>query len=307
MIRISEFMEQYTGIPAEAQHKLLLSVIVLLFLSALRLLVLRIVWRNTENVKTRYFWKQLFSYIMPIAAILMIGMVWIDAFRHVGTFLGILSAGIAIALKDLLANIAGWLFITFRKPFVVGDRIQVGPHKGDVIDLRIYQFSILEIGNWVDADQSTGRVIHIPNGKVFTEPQANYTQGFRYIWNELEVRITFESNWERAKSILEEIIRNHTAGTLENAELELKEASKMYMIHYQYLTPIIYVRVVENGILLTARYLCEAHKRRGLEAVLWEAILAQFKQYDDITWAYPTQRFVNYPATADLSGRKMNG
>jgi small-conductance mechanosensitive channel len=304
MISISSLVEEFTGIPVDVQHKLLISVVILLFLSALRFLILRIVWRNTENVKTRFFWKHLFSYIMPVAAILMVGMVWIDAFRHLGTFLGILSAGIAIALKDLLANIAGWLFITFRKPFVVGDRIQIGPHKGDVIDLRIYQFSILEIGNWVDADQSTGRVIHIPNGKVFTESQANYTQGFRYIWNELEVRITFESNWEKAKSILEEIIRNHTSDILGNAEQELKEASKMYMIHYQYLTPIVYARVVENGILLTARYLCEAQKRRGSEAALWEVILSQFRQYNDITWAYPTQRFVNYQTTIDHSQGK---
>lgn len=301
MNRIASLVEEFAGITAETQYKLIISVIILLFLSAIRLLILRTVWRNTENVKTRYFWKHIFSYIMPVAALMMIGMVWIDAFRHVGTFLGILSAGIAIALKDLLANIAGWLFIIFRKPFVVGDRIQIGPHKGDVIDLMIYQFSILEIGNWVDADQSTGRVIHIPNGKVFTEPQANYTQGFKYIWNELELRITFESNWQKAKSILESIVKNQASGLLTDAQFELKEASKMYMIHYQYLTPIVYTSVVENGIRLTIRYLCDPHKRRGSEATLWEEIIRQFGECTDIQWAYPTQRFVNLPVSLTTS------
>lgn len=301
MNRITSLVEEFAGITAEAQYKLIISVIILLSLSAIRLLILRIVWRNTENVKTRYFWKHIFSYVTPVTAIFMIGMVWIDAFRHIGTFLGILSAGIAIALKDLLANIAGWLFIIFRKPFVVGDRIQIGPHKGDVIDLRIYQFSILEIGNWVDADQSTGRLIHIPNGKVFTEPQANYTQGFKYIWNELELRITFESNWQKARSILETIIKNQASGLLTDAQFELKEASKMYMIHYQYLTPIVYTSVVENGIRLTIRYLCDPHKRRGSEAALWEEILRQFGECADIQWAYPTQRFVNLPVSLKTS------
>jgi small-conductance mechanosensitive channel len=295
MKQITSFLEEIAGVTVDTQYKVFISIVILLFLYVLKLLILRIVWRNTDNVKTRYFWKQLLAHVIPVASILMIGMVWIDAFRHLGTFIGLLSAGIAIALKDMLANIAGWLFIMFRKPFVVGDRIQIGPHRGDVIDLRLYQFTILEIGNWVDADQSTGRVIHIPNGKVFTEPQANYTHGFKYIWNELEVRITFESNWTKAKSILESIIQNHTSGLIQPAEHEIKEASKMYMIHYQYLTPIVYTTVVENGIRLTIRYLCDAHKRRGSEVAIWEEILSQFKQYPDIQWAYPTQRFVSYP------------
>jgi small-conductance mechanosensitive channel len=295
MKQITSFLEEIAGVTVDTQYKVFISIVILLFLYVLKLLILRIVWRNTDNVKTRYFWKQLLAHVIPVASILMIGMVWIDAFRHLGTFIGLLSAGIAIALKDMLANIAGWLFIMFRKPFVVGDRIQIGPHRGDVIDLRLYQFTILEIGNWVDADQSTGRVIHIPNGKVFTEPQANYTHGFKYIWNELEVRITFESNWTKAKSILESIIQNHTSGLIQPAEHELKETSKMYLIHYQYLTPIVYTTVVENGIRLTIRYLCDAHKRRGSEVAIWEEILSQFKQYPDIQWAYPTQRFVSYP------------
>jgi small-conductance mechanosensitive channel len=295
MGKITSFFEEIAGVTVDTQYKLFISIVILLFLYVLKLLILRIVWRNTDNIKTRYFWKQLLAHVIPVTAILMIGMVWIDAFRHLGTFIGLLSAGIAIALKDMLANIAGWLFIMFRKPFVVGDRIQIGPHRGDVIDLRLYQFSILEIGNWVDADQSTGRVIHIPNGKVFTEPQANYTQGFKYIWNELEIRITFESNWTKAKSILETIIQNHTSALIQPAEHEIKEATKMYMIQYQYLTPIVYTTIVENGIRLTIRYLCDAHKRRGSEAALWEEILTQFKLYPDIQWAYPTQRFVSYP------------
>jgi small-conductance mechanosensitive channel len=295
MERVLSFLEDFAGVTVEAQRNIIVSIIILLVLSIIRLIVLRIVWRNTENVKTRYFWKRLISYIIPLTGIMLIGMVWIDAFRHLGAFLGLLSAGIAIALKDLLANIAGWLFIMFRKPFTVGDRIQIGQHSGDVIDLRLYQFSILEIGNWVNADQSTGRVIHIPNGKVFTESQANYTQGFRYIWNEIEVRITFESEWQKAKSILEDIIRKNSDNLVKPAEHELKEASKMYLIHYQHLTPIVYVTAAENGVKLSLRYLCTAHTRRVTEAAIWEDILQEFNLHRDIQWAYPTQRFVSIP------------
>ncbi len=245
MGKLALVIQNYTGITPETQEKIGVSIAIMVFLYLIRYLFLQIVWKHTEDVKTRYLWKRVLSYIVPVTAIVLIGTVWVHAFRYMGAFLGLLSAGIAIALKDLLANIAGWLFIMFRKPFVIGDRIQIGPHQGDVIDLRLYQFSILEIGNWVGSDQSTGRIIHIPNGKVFTEPQANYTQGFHYIWNELEVRLTFESNWQKAKSVLTGIVNNHTQGVLRPAELDLKEASKLYLIHYQYLTPIVYVTVME--------------------------------------------------------------
>jgi small-conductance mechanosensitive channel len=58
---------------------------------------------------------------------------------------GLFSAGIAIALKDLIVNIAGWTFIVWRRPLGVGDLIEIGEHAGDIIDIRIFQFTILEI------------------------------------------------------------------------------------------------------------------------------------------------------------------
>src|SRR5690606_23340188 len=130
------------------------------------------------------------------------------------------------------ANLAGWLFILIRHPFAVGDRIQMGQHAGDVIDIRLFQFTILEINNWVEADQSTGRIIHIPNGKVFTDPQINYSAGFNYIWNEMKVRLTFESNWIKARKILQDTANHHAEDVDREAEREIFEANKNFMIHY---------------------------------------------------------------------------
>ncbi len=62
-------------------------------------------------------------------------------------------------------------------------------------------FSLMEIGNSDDADQSTDRIIHIPNGKVFTEVLANYGQGFQYVGYEIPELGTFESDWRKAKKL----------------------------------------------------------------------------------------------------------
>jgi small-conductance mechanosensitive channel len=291
MKNIHDYLAQTTGLPPDIMGKIILSLGIILFLYLLKLVVLRIVWRQTKNVKTRYQWKRTLSFILPFAGLILVGSVWVQAFRQFGAFLGLFSAGLAIALKDPLTNLAGWFFIVFRHPFVVGDRVQIGGHAGDVIDIRLFQFTILEIGNWVDADQSTGRIIHLPNGKVFTEPQLNYTTGFDYIWNEMQVRITFESNWEKAKTILQEIASQRAENIDRAAEREIFEASKNFMIHYTHLTPYVYTSIKEFGVQLTIRYLCNPRKRRGTENEIWQDILNRFRNHNDIQFAYPTTRF----------------
>jgi small-conductance mechanosensitive channel len=250
-----------------------------------------IVWSQTKTIKTRYQWKRSLSFILPFVGLIIIGGIWLSAFRQFGAFLGLFSAGLAIALKDPLTNLAGWFFIVFRHPFVVGDRVQIGEHAGDVVDIRLFQFSILEIGNWVDADQSTGRIIHIPNSKVFNEAQANYSSGFNYIWNEIPVTLTYESNWEKAKTILSEVIGRHAEQFTKTAEKEIFNASRNYLIYYRHFTPIVYVKVAEYGVKLTMRYLCDPRRRRGSENDIWQDVLISFSMHKDIQLAYPTTRF----------------
>lgn len=291
MNQLNEFLTYHVGLNTETLGKVFVTILIIVLLSLLRLLILRLVWRRTHDAKVRYRWKRTLSFLFPSLGVLLVGAVWIKAFEEFGTFLGLFTAGIAIALKDPLTNLAGWFFIIFRKPFSVGDRVQIGPHIGDVIDIRPFQFTVLEIGNWVEADQSTGRIIHLPNGKVFLEPQANYSSGFEYIWNEIKVNITFESNWVKAKSILEQIINELAEDIPLKAQKEILEASKNYMIYYKHLTPIVYTSVKEYGVRLTVRYLCNPRRRRGSENEFWQKVLLAFKSEKDIRFAYPTTRF----------------
>ena len=153
---LTEAIQGTFRIDAATQEKLLVSFAILLVLWLIRLLVLVVVHRRSDDVRIRYRWKKTSQYVMVTLAVVILGTIWIQGFRSLATYLGLLSAGLAIALKELVANFVGWAFILWRRPFEVGDRIQIGDTAGDVIDLRIFQFTLLEIGNWVDADQSTG-------------------------------------------------------------------------------------------------------------------------------------------------------
>ena len=293
MTHLFGFIHETAGLIPDLQIKLLTSAVIILVLWLIRTLVLRIVWRKTEDVKTRYVWRKTLTYTAVTFSIILVGFVWYTGFQSMATFLGLVSAGIAIVLKDPITNVAAWVFILARRPFTLGDRIKIGDNAGDVIDIRVFQFTLMEIGDWVDADQSTGRILHIPNGKVFVETLANYSKGFQYIWDEIPVLVTFESNWKKAKDILQNIGNKHAEHLSKTAEQRIKEASKKFMIFYNTLTPIVYTSVKDCGVLLTIRYLCEPRHRRGSEHAIWEDILQEFAKCKDIDFAYPTQRFYN--------------
>lgn len=288
---ISEWFRHNFGISADAQEKILTSLIAVLLLMVIRRIILKITFKKVDNVKTQYKWRKTSTYIISFIGFLILIKIWFQGFGSVATFLGLLSAGIAIALKDPIVNLVAWLFIMIRKPFEVGDRIEIDNVAGDVIDIRIFQFTVMEIGNWVDSDQSTGRIIHIPNGKIFTDFQANYSTGFNYIWNEIGVLVTFESDWKTAKDILFKIVNHHAEHLTSDVQKMIKETSRKFMIFYSVLTPIVYTSVKDSGVMLTMRYLCDVRKRRSTEQSIWEDVLIEFAKHDDIDFAYPTTRF----------------
>lgn len=200
MQHVFSSLSKLFGLPLDLQYKLFSSIVIILSLWLIRFVILKIAFKKITVLPIRYKWKKTSLYLSFLIGMLIVGRIWIEGLNSLTTFIGLFSAGLAIALKDLVSNIAGWLFIIGKRPLEVGDRVQIGSIAGDVIDIRIFQFTILEIGNWVDDDQSTGRIIHLPNGQVFQKEIANYSKGFQYIWNEIPVVITFESNWEKAKN-----------------------------------------------------------------------------------------------------------
>jgi small-conductance mechanosensitive channel len=282
------------GISAETQWNIVLTLLVALALVLVRRAMLIVVDRRVRDRAARYRWSKVTAYGTFVVGVLVLVQVWFTAIRSLGTFLGLLSAGLAIALKDLVADLAGWMFILWRRPFEPGDRIQIGAHAGDVVDIRIFAFTVMEIGNWVAADQSTGRLIHLPNQSVFTQPLANYTASFPFLWNELPVTVTFESDWRRAKELLETIAREEVGDVAAEAERTLTQTSQRFLIHYRTLTPAVYTEVIDSGVNLTIRYLCHPRKRRGTAEALWERILDRLHAEDGIDFAYPTHRvFLN--------------
>jgi len=295
MEQLNDLEKLIESLGADFLAKFATSIAIILLLWLIRYLTLRFLRRRVKDIKQKYKWRKNITYIIVPIGFYIIANVWIEEFQSISTYLGLLSAGIAIALREPLVNLAGWLFIIWRHPFSVGDRVQIGNNFGDIIDQRIFQFTIMEIGNWVDAEQYTGRMVHIPNSKVFTEVQANYSDGFNFIWNEIPIIVTFESDWKKAKKILVDIAILHGKEYGDIAENEVQKASIDFMIYKPEYTPEVYTSVEDIGVALTIRYATPLRKRRVTEQAIWEDVLDEFAKHDDIDFAYPTTRYyLNY-------------
>ena len=303
--RTVDAAEQATGVGRTLTEDLLLTGLVVVLLWATRAVVLLAVRRHTDgsgNVgsddpRTLYRWRKGTLYAAVAIGIAVLLPMWVGAFDSVATFFGLLTAGLAIALRDPIVNVFGWFYILWRRPFVPGDRITVREHTGDVTDQRLFGFTLLEVATETGAFQSTGRVVFVPNGWVFAESFVNHTGAFAYIWNEVAVTVTFESGWRGLKADLAAVGERHGATFSADAERALRRAASEHFIFFSALTPVVYTSVVQDGVRLTLRYLVAPRLKRVSEEAVWEDVLDAVAARGDVAFAHTTQRV--YRATEE--------
>ncbi len=295
MHQVYNLLENVTGLSIAFQRQMLLTVAVLLTLWVLSRLVLKIIYKRLPDIRKQYRWRKILNYISTALAIMLLVNIWFNGLQSIATFLGLLSAGLVVALREPLVNMAGWLFLISIRPFRIGDRIQIAEQVGDVIDIQLFQFTINEVRIWVEGDQPTGRVVHVPNGKLFTTAVANYNYGFPFIWHEVVAHVTFESNWQKARAIMLDAAGLHCEKLSATAKRQVRMRSQRHLIFYEDFDPKVYIKVVDNGIQITSRYLNKIAGRRISENKVWEEVLPQFLASPDIQFAYPTTRFYQTP------------
>ncbi len=267
------------------------SLISVVVISGLASLAIWFINRYVIDVRRRHNSRKTAIFIGSVLAILVVVRIWIAEFSSVTVILSVVGAGVALALHEVILCFAGWVIISLRKIYQPGDRIELANLKGDVIDIGVFHTSLLEVGNWAGGEQSTGRTVQAPNSSIFRNPVHNYTKGFGYIWNEIRVVVTFESDWQKGKKIMEARAREGAQEIAAEAGELIDEMAGRYYIHYDKFTPIVYVNIVDNGVELTLRYLTPVQKRRATQDALCRAILEDFNKVEQIDFAYPTFRF----------------
>jgi len=127
----------------------------------------RSISRHIGDVDTRYKTRKLVSFFGYATAILAVSTVYSERLGGFTVAFGVAGAGIAFALQEVIASVAGWVVVSLGSLYKPGDRVQLGGIKGDVIDISILRTTLMEVGEWVAGDLYTGRVVRVGNSFVF--------------------------------------------------------------------------------------------------------------------------------------------
>ncbi len=281
-----------------------MSIVLKLFLSLLALVLMLIVQHGVRNllraqikeptrVHTLYMMTRNSLFIVGGIIILFI---WLGSGSNFGVAMGILGAGIAFASQEVLGSLAGYVNIVTGDLFQIGHRVRIGNVVGDVLDVSILRTTVMEIGEWVRADQYTGRIVTVANRVVFSEPVYNYTQHWQYLWDEIVIPITYTSDWRRAGEVMLEHGRGYTADFQSQAQAELSALIEDYPVHETAVEPTLYIVMTDNWIEITLRYVVEARERRRVKGQLHKELLQCFESATDITVASMTVEIVGFPS-----------
>lgn len=220
------------------------------------------------------------NVILTIINLIIIIMIWDKYIDNIITIISFVSAAMTLALRDFVYNFCAGIYIKIKKPFSLEHRIEVNDIKGDVVSLNALSFEVLEVGNNINADQSTGRIINIPNSVAITSPIKNYEKNFKYIWAELTVKTKIDIDIKATKAKLLEIVKSNEVVKRipKKMETEMEEISLDYHIYYNKLDPIVYCRVVDSHVEFYIRYLVHPKKIRYVEDDIWTKILKANKE-----------------------------
>ena len=210
--------------------------------------------------------------------------------------IGLFTAGITFTLQELILSIAGSFYIFFVRVYKPGDRIEINGIKGDVIDIDSIYTTLMEMGEWVSSDNYSGRIVKISNAFVFKGPIKNYSMDFPFVWDELNILITFESDLDLAKKIVLEQAELLLADYTEKSTAKWEEMVERYYIEDSKLAPSIAINLTDNWVAINLRYITDYKKRRATKHELLELIQREIKATQGtVSFASTTLQLLKIP------------
>ena len=261
--------------------------------------------RRIRHPDHRYHARKLITFAGYLAGILLITIVFSDKLGHLTVAFGVAGAGVAFALQEVIASIAGWVAISLGHFYQVGDRVQLGGIMGDAIDIGVLRTTLMECGEWVNSDPYNGRIVRLANSFVFKEPVFNYSADFPFLWDEITVPVKYGSDHQLAREILQRVVHEVTGGYVARAETAWRGVVEKYRVEKANVEPTVTVIANDNWIEFTARYVVDYKQRRAVKDQIFTRILEAFEQTGErVTIASTTIQIVEMPAFDVRLGEK---
>jgi small-conductance mechanosensitive channel len=246
--------------------------------------------RFVKEEKSAYYFRKLIGFVSWLVVLLMVIFNTAGGIGSISAVIGLAGAGLAIALQDPIVSLVGWFLIVGKYGISVGDRIEINSVKGDVVDVGMLRIAVMEVGNWLSGEQSTGRMVFFPNSFIFKGHFFNYSTANSFIWDEIHILVTYESQWKKACDIILKVSREVSRDVMERARESQEKLSRRFNVTLGNPESYAYVTIADSGVDLVLRYLSEIKQRRVMRDHICREILEAFEKEPGIHLAYPTQR-----------------
>jgi len=218
--------------------------------------------KYVEDNSKRYRIRKLLTFVGYILALFLISIVYSDKLSGITVFLGVAGAGIAFALQEVIVSIAGWVALAFGRLYNIGDRIQLGGIKGDVIDIGILRTTLMECGGWIKGDLYNGRIVRVSNSFIFKDPVYNYSSDFPFLWDEIILTFDAQNEHQAIKEKLQSILELVTGEYANTLKSNWRHMTEKFMLENAKLDPFVSLSINDNGIEFSLRYVVDYKKRR---------------------------------------------
>ena len=245
---------------------------------------------QVADAERRHRYRKRVRYAVGTMVLVILIVLFIDRIRELGTLLGFVGAGVAIALREYLASVLAWFYILTQRNIVLGSRIEIGSARGDVIDIGLFKLTLVEVRGDGLGEQSSGRLVTVPNYKVLIDPVYLFSSSAPYVWDEMDFLLTHESDWERARDLIGQVGREVTAPHQAEVDAGFRRLGDRYAFRPGITTPIVYVSIAESGVELKLRYLTHVRQRRTCRDEITRRVLRLVMENPGIQLAYPTTR-----------------
>lgn len=245
-------------------------------------LIKRWTYKYFSTNDARYKSRKVISFASYLIIVLFITIVFYEKLGGLTVALGVAGAGVAFALQEVIASLAGWIAVSFGGFYSTGDRVQLGGIKGDVIDIGVLRTTLMELGEWIDGDQYSGRIVRIANSFVFKEPVFNYSQDFPFVWDEVRIPIAFGSDYDEARKIVKQTGDEVIGDYAKSAESEWKNLVRKYLIEDATIEPMVTMTANDTFVLFTLRYIVDFKKRRSTKDRLFTGILNKLNSTENV-------------------------
>ncbi len=255
---------------------------VLLIYAVIKLIFEQLIANQIKEPKTRYSMRRISSLIAILTFIAVAIAIWVDNLQALLVSYGVLAAGAAVALQDVFKNLTGGIVIFLTGTYKIGDRIEVQGKIGDVIDIGIFYTTLLETNEWVMGDQATGRLSIIPNNYVLSGVVNNYTRDHPYIWDEISIPITYDSDWKKALKIIESVVSVETKESADKSDKSISKLTDKYYLPKRSTETTVFLVLTDNWINFYIRYITEVRQRRTVKDRLNRRLLAELEKEKNI-------------------------